>query len=249
MGNNSTPPPSQSLDDFRKCRDANAVASLYGPLDDRVYLVTGASSGFGLNMSTAIAGAGGHVVMACRPGLKANATAAEVRAAAVRGASVHLLPLELSSTASVRECAMQFEALRSQLPNGGALNALVLNAGIIGMPFGAFSSNEDPQLQVNLLGHALLHELLRPALEASSDARVVVVSSGSHYWLTGPPDLNMDDELPPRAQNFRYYHSYGFSNLCRILWARALSKSVSYPVVSLHPASTVANQHRPQHEY
>jgi NAD(P)-dependent dehydrogenase (short-subunit alcohol dehydrogenase family) len=135
----------------------------------------------------------------------------------------------------VRACAAQFEALRPRLPRGGALSALLLNAGVLGMPFGAYSPGAEPALQVNLLGHALLHELLRPALEAADDARVVVVASGSHWWIDKVVD--MARELPPRREGFDFGRAYGFSNLCRILWARALSRRVAYPVVSLHPAS------------
>jgi len=227
-------PSPPSLAAFRACRDAAAVARLYGPLGGRVFFVTGASSGFGLEMALALAASGGTVVMACRAGAKAEAEAARVRAAAA-AAAVHLLALDLASPASVRACAASYAALRPRLPNGGAISALVLNAGVIGLPFGALTPGVEPQLQTNLLGHALLHALLRPALEAAPDARLVVVSSGSHYWLAGAA-LDMARELPPRAEAFGYAHAYGFSNLCRILWARALAARAPYPVVSLHPA-------------
>jgi len=82
----------------------------------------------------------------------------------------------------------------------------------------------------------LLHDLLAPFLEATSDARVVVVASGSHYWIQGPPDLDMAKELPPKAENFSPARAYGFSNLCRLLWTRSMAKRVRYPIVSLHPA-------------
>lgn len=229
-----------TLDDVRKCKDAAAIAAVYGPLHDRTFFITGASSGFGLEMSLAIAAAGGIVIMGCRSGKKAETMLEKVRASSVTNGSsekgVHLLPLDLASPKSIRECVAQFELLRPKLPEGKPLSALVLNAGIIGMPFGAYNPDMEPQLQVNLLGHALLHDLLRPALQATPGARVVVVASGSHYWITGPPDLNLDQELPPKKENFNYGHAYGFSNLCRILWTRALAKKVPYPVVSLHPA-------------
>lgn len=61
-----------------------------------------------------------------------------------------------------------------------------------------------------------------------------MLSSSAHYWLTGPA-INLDKELPPRAQNFSVPHAYAFSNLCA--FARGLSKRVPYPVISLHPAA------------
>jgi len=229
------------LDELQACRDAAAVAALYGPLGAEArgaFLITGASSGFGLETALALARSGATVVMACRPGAKAEAAVERVRvAAAAASGDVYLLPLDLAEPASVRACAAAYESLRPRLPRGGALAALVLNAGVIGVPFGAYADGEDSQLRVNLLGHALLHELLRPALDANSaETRVVVVSSGSNWWLSARKELDLARELPPRRDNFDFGHSYCFSNVCRILWARALARRVDYPVVSLHPA-------------
>ena len=220
-----------SGEELQRCADAAAVASLYGPLDGRgAFFITGASSGFGYETALALVRAGGCVVRACRPGAKADAAAERVRAAAARGAAVHLLPLDLAAPASVRACAAAFAALR--LP----LAALVLNAGVIGLPFGALAAGAEPQLQVNLLGHALLHALLAPALAASPHARGVVVSRGSNYWQSARAELDMARELPPRAENFSFGFAYSFSNVARILWARGLAKRGGCPAVSLHPA-------------
>ena len=253
-----------TIEEFRKCKDAKAVANWNGPLTDRNFFITGASSGLGLETALALAAAGGNVICACRSGPKSDAALSQIRSVATRGATVHMVPLDLASSASVRACATQFETqIRPSLPHGGTLHALILNAGIIGMSFGAFRSDMEPQIQVNLLGHALLFDQLQPVLEVSPETRVVVVSSGSHYWITGE-ELDINKELPPKKENYNsghifcltlvqifpftlplplfYYpllllgHAYGFSNLCRILWAKALSKRVSYPVVSLHPA-------------
>ena len=86
----------------------------------------------------------------------------------------------------------------------------MLNAGVIGLPFGAFASGMEPQLQVNLLGHALLHELLRPALEASPDSRVVVVASGFGTLASLPPALHPHflDPAPDAAAVDRIMSDY-----------------------------------------
>ena len=49
-------------------------------------------------------------------------------------------------------------------------------------------------------------------------------------------ELDLARELHPRAEGFDCHRAYAFSNLARVLWARALSRVVPYPVVSLHPA-------------
>lgn len=222
--------------------DAAAVASAFGSLSSRTFLVTGAASGFGLECARALASAGGTVVLACRPGAKAEAAAATVRAAAAGGTDtpprVHLIPLDLASPASVRACAAAYRAL--PLPRGGALDALVLNAGVLGQRFGSVAPGVEPTLQTNLLGHALLHALLAPALEAAGDgARVAVTASGSHYRVTGET-LEWAAELPPREAGHDVHRAYAFSNLCRVAWARGLARRVKYPVVSYHPACSAA---------
>ena len=228
-------PSSQLSESLRKCIGASEVDALFGRLEGRVYCVTGASSGFGLETAIALAKQGGTVVLACRQGAKAEAATNKVKAVAINPSQVHLLPLDLSVPSSVRACAAKYNEIRESLPNKGALSALILNAGVLGLPWPSRVEAE-PALQTNLLGHALLHELLKTALEQCVDSRLVVVASGSHYSIRGK-ELDLEKELPPRRENFSPWRAYAFSNLCRILWAKALSTQVRYPVISLHPAS------------
>ena len=214
-------------------KDAAAVVRVAGSLSARTFLVTGASSGFGLACATALAAGGGTVVLACRPGRKADAAAAAVRAAAPAPAAVHLIPLDLASPPSVRAAAAAFRGL--PLPRGGALDALVLNAGVLGQRFGSGAPGVEPTLATNLLGHALLHALLAPALDAAGEgARVAVTASNSHYRVVGP--LDWAAALPPRDNGGDVHAAYAFSNLCRVAWARGLARRAAYPVVSFHPA-------------
>lgn len=234
----------QLSETLRKCVTSIDVAALFGKLNDKVFAITGASSGFGLETAIALAKNGGCVVLMCRPGLKANLALEKVKAVSIDPAKIHLLSLDLANPSSVRACAKQYLDMSLTLHKKGALNALVLNAGVLGLQWSKDMKNE-PALQTNLLGHALLHDLLKPSLEASEDARLVVVASGSHYSIHGK-ELDFDKELPPRREKFSPWRAYAFSNLCRILWAKALSEKVNYPVISLHPASgppTEAGRH------
>lgn len=90
-------------------------------LEDRVALVTGASSGIGKEMAVVLAEAGADVVVAARRRERLEETAAAVRAL---GRRCHLVQADVTQEADVRRMAK--EALRAF----GQVDILVNNAGI-----------------------------------------------------------------------------------------------------------------------
>ncbi len=128
-------------------------------------IVTGASSGVGLNAAQALAARGWFVVMACRD-LKKAAQAAQTLAIA---ADHHaLLEIDLGSQASVRHFVEAFRAL------GRPLNALVNNAAVYLPRLTAPArSPEGYEISVatNHLGHFLLSRLLLPDLQRAGGAQ------------------------------------------------------------------------------
>ncbi|MQA09147.1 MAG: SDR family NAD(P)-dependent oxidoreductase [Pseudonocardiaceae bacterium] len=137
-------------------------------------LVTGASSGLGLAASTELAAAGRQVILGCRSIPRGEAAAESIRAS-VPGANVEVLELDVASLASVRSAAGELA--------GRPLGALILNAGIQ-VVNGTQRSPDGYELTfaTNHLGHFLLTQLLLEQL--AEPARIVLVSSGTHY---GPP--------------------------------------------------------------
>ncbi|CAN6294388.1 unnamed protein product [Urochloa humidicola] len=89
-----------------------------------VAIITGASSGIGLETARVLALRGVHVVMAVR-NVSAGLTAREAIVAKIPGARIDVLELDLSSMASVRRFASEFDSLN--LP----LNILINNAGVM----------------------------------------------------------------------------------------------------------------------
>lgn len=163
--------------------------------EGRVAVVTGASSGLGLEAATALAGAGAHVVLACRDVGRGEAAVAAVLER-VPTASVELSILDVASLASVADFAGR------TLSAHPALDLVLANAGIMAVPQGHTVDGFELQLGTNHLGHFALLARLWPALRDTVGARVVSVTSmarlGGH--TPGPADLD-----PARYDPWRVY--------------------------------------------
>lgn len=90
-------------------------------LDDKVVVITGASSGLGVSFAEACAQAGADVVLAARRVEKLDATAELVRAAGRRALSVQ------TDVADPEQCAALADAAMQEF---GRLDVLVNNAGV-----------------------------------------------------------------------------------------------------------------------
>ena len=195
-------------------------------LSGRVALVTGASSGLGLETSRALAAAGAHVVLAVRDKAKGEATLAELRER-VPGASLEYGELELSSLDSVRAFAGWF------LDTHPRLDLLVNNAGIMATPYGRTADGFEQQFGTNHLGHFLLTNLLTPALLAAAPARVVNLSSAGHRRS----DIRWDDVHFDHG-DYEAWTAYGQSKTVNILFSVELDRRLASSGVrayAVHP--------------
>src|SRR5512137_2068299 len=98
-------------------------------LTGRVALVTGASTGIGLDTARAIAAAGASVTLAARDAAKLAAAADTVREK-VAGAQVDTGMLDLADLGSVRAFSAEWLGAHDRL------HLLVNNAGIMFAPYG-----------------------------------------------------------------------------------------------------------------
>jgi len=172
-------------------------------LRGKTIVVTGVSSGLGVETARVLAKAGARVIGAARDLDKARA--------ALASADVELVRLDLTSLASVRECAAEIDA------RAPSLAALVNNAGIMACPLGRTRDGFELQFGTNHLGHFLLTGLLVPKLIAGSPSRIVCVSSRGHM-IAG---VNLDD---PNYKTATYdpWDAYGRSKSANVLHAVAL---------------------------
>ncbi|MEV1172496.1 SDR family NAD(P)-dependent oxidoreductase [Nonomuraea sp. NPDC049784] len=139
-------------------------------LTGRRAIVTGGSSGIGLETARVLAAAGAEVTLAVR-NTEAGAKAAADITATTGNGQVMAAPLDLSDQASVAAFVAAWH---------GPLHILVDNAGVMACPEARTAEGWELQFATNHLGHFALTTGLRPALKAAGDARVVVVSSVGH---------------------------------------------------------------------
>lgn len=119
-------------------------------LSSRTALVTGASSGLGIETVRALATAGAGVWMPVRNRDKGEAVAEELRQD-TGNSMIHVLDLDLGCPKSVRECAASFLALDRPL------HMLINNAGIMACPKTLTAEGWESQFATNHLRPFLAH--------------------------------------------------------------------------------------------
>ena len=177
-----------------------------------VALVTGASTGLGLETARALAAAGAMVTLAVRTAERGEAAEATIRER-VPAAVLERGLLDLTSLASVREFAEWFSSRHDRL------GIMVNNAGVMATPFERTGDGFELQFGTNHLGHFLLTNLLTPLLIAAAPARVVNLSSGGHR----SSDIIWDDPNYERRE-YDKFEAYGQSKTANILFSVELDR-------------------------
>lgn len=141
--------------------------------------ITGCTTGTGYWCAVAAARKGAACVLLLNRASD-RAEAAEKAIKAEGGARVETVACDLQSYASVRAAAAKLNAIAAEF---GGLDALVNNAGVMGVPDERTGDGFDVQMQTNHLSHFLLTKLAMPSLDAAAaargEARIVQHSSGA----------------------------------------------------------------------
>ncbi|XWS33050.1 hypothetical protein CRYUN_Cryun22dG0044700 [Craigia yunnanensis] len=127
-------------------------------------IVTGASSGIGVETTRVLALHGVHVVMTVR-NVDVGRNVKEAILKEIPGAKIDVMELDLSSMATVRKFASEYQS--SSL----ALNLLINNAGVMATPFMLSHDNIELQLATNHLGHFLLTKHLLETIKTTARER------------------------------------------------------------------------------
>ena len=180
-------------------------------------IVTGGSSGIGIETVRAFAFAGARVILAARDLVKAKEVADEI-INDTKNKHVEVEKLDISSLKSVNEFVQRF------LEKNRPLNILVNNAGIMACPLSYTEDGFESQFGTNHLGHFALAFGLIPALKkgaklSGKNSRVISVTSIAHYLA----DFDFDD-FNYKTKNYNEWEAYGQSKTANVLFAVELTR-------------------------
>ena len=134
-------------------------------------LITGCSSGFGLDAAKALAGDGRHIYATMRAVDGRNAAkAAELREyASAHGVSISVHEMDVTSDESVQRAVSEMDGV----------DVLINNAGYgYGGPVESFEADEIlAQLDLNIVGTARVANAVLPDMRAKGDGLIIQVSS------------------------------------------------------------------------
>lgn len=198
----------------------------------KVIVITGATSGIGLETAKALSATGATLFLTTRDMRKAESALAEI----LKRGRVFLVAMENASFSSIRAAAATILAR-----SNNRVNILVNNAGVMGIEDLKFTEDgHEIHIATNHLGHFLLFQLLKPALLASSSSsfhsRVVMVASSAHRaWK-----LNESDNYDFQKGGYHYGLAYANSKLANIYMANELDRRYGHGglhATSLHPGA------------
>jgi retinol dehydrogenase-13 len=204
----------------------------------KVYIVTGANSGVGLETTRQLVKQGGHVVMACR-----RPDAGEEVAKSFSGlkGSYENMKLDLANLQSVRDFAAKF------LKKYDRLDGLDCNAGMVNMNGGEPQYTKDGfemTMAVSYFGHFLLTELLLDVLKKSAPSRMLILSSVVHAGNENDrPNVHLED-LNYKTRTFNNFAAYAEAKVAVILYAKELAERMEgtgVTTASVHPGWARSN--------
>ncbi|GLV60640.1 oxidoreductase [Dictyobacter sp. S3.2.2.5] len=193
-------------------------------------VITGASSGIGIETAQVLASIGADVTLAVR-NMEAGRRVANDISATTGNSRVHVKALDLSDLDSVAAFVQDWH---------GPLHVLVNNAGIMAVPqLELTPRGHEMQFATNFLGHFALTVGLHDSLAAASGARIVSVSSNAHQFSPV-----IFDDVDYQIRPYDPWSAYGQSKTACILLAVAATRRWSHQGIyanALNPGAIATN--------
>ncbi len=200
-------------------------------MKEKICMVTGATSGIGLETARGLAQQGATVVVVGRNPEKGSAAVARVREVA-DDSSVDFMQADLAVQAQIRHLAETFKKRYSRL------DVLVNNAGAIFLKRELSPDGIEMTFALNHLNYFLLTNLLLETLKAGAPARIVNVSSD----MQKNARINFEDLEGVRK--YSSFKAYGQSKLCVLLFTYELARRLEgtqVTVNAIHPGVVGTN--------
>jgi len=222
-----------------------------GSLIGQTIVITGGSSGLGLESAKRLAFGGANIIVTARTSTKGNAAVQQIRAYLEKKQSITEQEQEQRieyKVLNMDDLQSMKDAFSSSSPDWDdvpTVDVLLNNAGVMAIPTRELTIDGfERQIQSNHLGHFLFTSLL--STKFSKRARIINVSSSAHQFaFTGIKF----DYLWKAEKNNSYgpWRSYGQSKLANIYFTTELQRriddddTINWSTATLHPGVVPTN--------
>jgi len=216
-----------------------------GSLDGKTILITGGSTGLGLESAKRLAAAGATIVLTSRNAEKGEKSVDAVKSYLKEKGSIaegdsksriYSLVLNLDDLNSVKSFPKSYSKLGL-----GDIDVLMNNAGVMAIPdLQITTDGYERTFQSNHLGHFVLTSALYPYLSRKKST-IINVSSEAYQFTGGKFDINNLNG----QEKYGPWSSYGLSKLSNILFTTELQRRADenfganswLTAVTLHPGA------------
>lgn len=188
-------------------------------------IVTGGNAGIGFETSLALAKLGFEVIIIGRTKQKCEDAVYKINQT-VSDANCNYYICDLSNQAAIKEVANSIKSKHR------TIDVLINNAGQVFTSYQESVDGIEMQFATNHLASFLLTYELLPLLKNAEKARIINVSSNSHYR----GKIAFDNLY--YKNKYHFFNVYAQSKLCNVLFTYALAeklKNTSITVNALHP--------------
>jgi len=200
-------------------------------MQNKISLITGATSGIGQATATALAQKGATIIVAGRSEERCKKTVDQIQHQ-TGNSRVDYLLADLSMQSQIHQLAEEFKSRYERL------DVLVNNAGAIHLFRRVSADGIEMTFALNHLAYFLLTNLLLDTLKASAPARIVNVASNSHYGQ------HLDFDNLQLTRGYNPMRAYGRSKLCNLYFTYELARRLEgtgVTVNAMHPGFVATN--------
>ena len=178
-------------------------------MSQRVFLVTGATSGIGKAIAFGLAKTGETVLLVARDHDRTNAVYEEIMAE-VQNLNVDFLTCDLSSIGSIN---IFVTSVKSKYPK---IDVLINDAAVVKRERKTSMDGNELMFATNHLGPFLLTNLLFDSLKASGSARILNI--------TAPSKVELNFEDLQSKDDFNYLKVFGATKMMNLLFTFELAR-------------------------